>query len=77
MQDSPSTVVIPETIEEQSTGTGDGLEARVTVYNRRKAGGELVGDLAGHRLQLQLPHVPASYYAILRVDSWNESGARV
>lgn len=33
MQDSPSTVVIPETIEEQSTGTGDGLEARVTVYN--------------------------------------------
>src|SRR6185436_20160048 len=33
MQDSPSTVVIPETIEEQSTGTGDGLEARVVVYN--------------------------------------------
>lgn len=33
MPDSPSTVVIPETIEDRSTGTGDGLEARVTVYN--------------------------------------------
>jgi ATP-dependent Clp protease adaptor protein ClpS len=29
----PSTVATPETIEENSTGAGDGLEARVTVYN--------------------------------------------
>jgi len=29
----PSTVVTPETIEDITTGTGDGLEARVTVYN--------------------------------------------
>lgn len=27
------TLIVPETIEEQSTGTGDDLEARVTVYN--------------------------------------------
>lgn len=33
MPDSPTTVAVPETIEEQSTGTGDGLEARVIVYN--------------------------------------------
>jgi len=33
MSESPTTVAIPETTEEQSTGTGDGLEARVIVYN--------------------------------------------
>jgi ATP-dependent Clp protease adaptor protein ClpS len=33
MQEGPSTVVIPETIEDQTTSTGDGLEARVTVFN--------------------------------------------
>ena len=30
---SDATVAVPETIEEQGTGTGDGLEARVIVYN--------------------------------------------
>ena len=29
----PSVVAIPETIEDHSVGTGDDLEARVTVYN--------------------------------------------
>lgn len=29
----PATVIVPETVEEQRTGTGDHLEARVTVYN--------------------------------------------
>ena len=33
MSDMSSTVIIPETIENESTGTDDGLEARVTVYN--------------------------------------------
>ncbi len=33
MTDSPTAVIIPETIEDESTGTGDDLEARVTVYN--------------------------------------------
>jgi ATP-dependent Clp protease adaptor protein ClpS len=33
MTEVPTTVAIPETIEDQSTGTGDGLEARVVVYN--------------------------------------------
>jgi ATP-dependent Clp protease adaptor protein ClpS len=33
MSSLPSTLVIPETIEGQTTGTGDGLEAKVTVYN--------------------------------------------
>ena len=33
MPESPSTVVIPETIEDTTTLTGDGLEAQVTVYN--------------------------------------------
>lgn len=33
MQEGPSTVAIPETIEDQTTSTGDGLEARVTVFN--------------------------------------------
>jgi len=31
--ETPSTVATPETIEEQNTGTGEGLEARVVVYN--------------------------------------------
>jgi ATP-dependent Clp protease adaptor protein ClpS len=31
--ESPSTYATPETIEEQGTGTGEGLEARVVVYN--------------------------------------------
>jgi ATP-dependent Clp protease adaptor protein ClpS len=33
MSDSGSAVTIPSTIEDQTTSTGDGLEARVTVYN--------------------------------------------
>jgi ATP-dependent Clp protease adaptor protein ClpS len=33
MQESPPTIVIPETIEDTTTSTGDGLEARVTVFN--------------------------------------------
>ena len=33
MAQSHPPAVIPHTIEEQSTGTGDGLEARVIVYN--------------------------------------------
>lgn len=33
MSKSPSTVVVPEVIEDQRTGTVDGLEARVIVFN--------------------------------------------
>jgi len=33
MADGGSTLATPETIKDQSTGTGDGLEARVIVYN--------------------------------------------
>lgn len=33
MSSVPATVAIPETIEASTTGTGDGLEARVVVYN--------------------------------------------
>src|SRR5918996_5254394 len=33
MSDSPTTVVVPQSVEEETTGTGDGLEARVVVYN--------------------------------------------
>jgi ATP-dependent Clp protease adaptor protein ClpS len=33
MSESGTTAVIPEAVEEQNTGTGDGLEARVIVYN--------------------------------------------
>lgn len=33
MPDPTTPVAIPETIEENSTGTSDGLEARVIVYN--------------------------------------------
>jgi ATP-dependent Clp protease adaptor protein ClpS len=33
MSESPTTYATPETIEEQGTGAGDGLEARVIVYN--------------------------------------------
>ncbi|WP_447973149.1 ATP-dependent Clp protease adaptor ClpS [Nitrospira sp. Kam-Ns4a] len=33
MADSGVTVVLPETSEEQHTGAGDNLEARVVVYN--------------------------------------------
>lgn len=33
MSNVPAAVVIPETTEEGTTGTGDGLEARVVVYN--------------------------------------------
>ncbi|MGH7209138.1 MAG: ATP-dependent Clp protease adaptor ClpS [Nitrospiraceae bacterium] len=33
MSKSPTTVALPEAIEEQSTGTVDSLEARVIVYN--------------------------------------------
>ena len=33
MTEAPVTQTVPETIEDQSTGTGDGLEARVVVYN--------------------------------------------
>ena len=33
MPEAPVTQTVPEAIEDQSTGTGDGLEARVVVYN--------------------------------------------
>jgi ATP-dependent Clp protease adaptor protein ClpS len=33
MSDFPSAVIIPDTIEDESIGTVDDLEARVTVYN--------------------------------------------
>ncbi len=33
MSESPTTLATPETIEEQKTGAGDGLEAKVVVYN--------------------------------------------
>ena len=33
MSESPTTYATPETTEEQRTGTGDGLEAKVVVYN--------------------------------------------
>jgi ATP-dependent Clp protease adaptor protein ClpS len=33
MSESPTTYATPETIEEQKTGAGDGLEAKVVVYN--------------------------------------------
>lgn|SRR5574341_1180618 len=33
MTEAPVTLAVPETIEDQSTGAGDGLEARVVVYN--------------------------------------------
>ena len=33
MAEAPVTQTVPEAIEDQSTGTGDGLEARVVVYN--------------------------------------------
>src|SRR2546425_8221116 len=33
MSKSPTTVTIPDAIDEQSPGTVDGLEARVIVYN--------------------------------------------
>jgi ATP-dependent Clp protease adaptor protein ClpS len=33
MSKSPSTVAIPDAIDEQSPGAADGLEARVIVYN--------------------------------------------
>ncbi len=33
MPDAPTPVAVPEAIEEQSIGAGDGLEARVIVYN--------------------------------------------
>lgn len=33
MSDGSATVIIPEAIEEETTGSGDGLEARVIVYN--------------------------------------------
>lgn len=33
MSTAPSTVTIPEVIEDQRTGTDEGLQARVTVYN--------------------------------------------
>ena len=33
MPDSPPTIVVPETIEDTTISTGDGLEARVTVFN--------------------------------------------
>ena len=33
MPKSPPTIVLPDVIEDQSTGTTDGLEARVIVYN--------------------------------------------
>lgn len=33
MAHGPSTVITPEILEDITTGTGDGLEARVTVYN--------------------------------------------
>jgi ATP-dependent Clp protease adaptor protein ClpS len=33
MSHVPSVITVPETVEEQLTGTRDGLEAQVTVYN--------------------------------------------
>jgi ATP-dependent Clp protease adaptor protein ClpS len=33
MTEAPSIIAVPETIEDQGTGTTDGLEARVVVYN--------------------------------------------
>jgi ATP-dependent Clp protease adaptor protein ClpS len=33
MSDGSTIVIVPASVEEQSTGTGDGLEARVVVYN--------------------------------------------
>jgi ATP-dependent Clp protease adaptor protein ClpS len=33
MAQPPTVVTVPETIREEGTGTGDDLEARVTVYN--------------------------------------------
>jgi len=33
MTEAPSTFAVPETIEDQGTGTADGLEARVVVFN--------------------------------------------
>ncbi|MEW6543247.1 MAG: ATP-dependent Clp protease adaptor ClpS [Nitrospirota bacterium] len=33
MEESGTTLAVPETIEDRSTGSGDGLEARVVVYN--------------------------------------------
>jgi ATP-dependent Clp protease adaptor protein ClpS len=33
MLSMPDTLATPETIEDLTTGTGDGLEARVVVYN--------------------------------------------
>jgi ATP-dependent Clp protease adaptor protein ClpS len=33
MSDGTPTVIIPQSIEEEITGAGDGLEARVVVYN--------------------------------------------
>jgi len=33
MTEAPVTLAVPEAIEDQSTGAGDGLEARVVVYN--------------------------------------------
>ncbi len=33
MSESPTTYATPETTEEQRTGAGDGLEAKVVVYN--------------------------------------------
>ncbi len=33
MGEGPGTLVVPETKEDQTTGTGDGFEARVIVYN--------------------------------------------
>lgn len=33
MTEAPSTIAVPETIEDQETGTTEGLEARVVVYN--------------------------------------------
>ena len=33
MSDGSTTVIVPHSIEEETTGTGDGFEARVIVYN--------------------------------------------
>lgn len=33
MAEAPVTVAVPEVVEDQGTGTGEGLEARVVVYN--------------------------------------------
>jgi len=33
MAESPSTFAVPETIEDQGTGTSDGMEGKVVVYN--------------------------------------------